>query len=92
MEPRIARLEASLAHIERDVGELKLDVREFRADMRDVRERLVRLEEKVTQLPGKGFVVSALLLSLAVIASLLAFQGQIQKLTGAAPMTTTALP
>ena len=63
MEPRIARLEASLAHIERDVGELKLDVREFRADMRDVRERLVRLEEKVTHLPGKGFIVSALLLS-----------------------------
>ena len=92
MEPRIARLEASVDHIERDIAELKLDVREFRSDMRDVRERQIRLEEKVAHLPGKGFIVTSLLLSLGVITALLAFQGQIQKYAGLATVAATDTP
>ena len=73
LEARVAKMEAGVQHLERDVGEL-------RADMRDVRDRLTRLEERVSHLPGKGFIVTSLLLTLAVVAGLIAFQEQIQLL------------
>lgn len=89
MEPRIARLEAHVDHIQRDIGELKTDVREFRADIRDVRERLVRVEEKVAHLPSKGFIVVSVMLTLAVVTAVSAFQGQIQKFVGTTPAIAT---
>ena len=88
MEPRIAKLEASVDHIERDIGELKTDVREFRADMRDVRDRLAQLEEKVFHLPSKGFIVGTVLLMLAVVTAVGAFQHQIQQFVGATPISS----
>lgn len=78
MEARVARLEANVEHIQRDVSDLRQDSRELRNDMRDVRERLVRLEEKVSHLPGKGFIVSALLATLAVVTGLIVFQSRIE--------------
>jgi hypothetical protein len=88
MEARVARLEASTTHIERDVSEL-------RSDMKEVRDRTLRLEgkidhldqridhldQKIGLLPGKGYIVTALLTTLAVIAGLIAFQQQIQSFT-----------
>ncbi|MCP3053878.1 hypothetical protein [Aurantimonas marianensis] len=71
MEPRVAKLEAGVAHIERDVTEL-------RTDMRDVRDRLAKLEERVSHLPGKGFIVSVVILALAIITGLIAFQSRIE--------------
>lgn len=85
LEARIAKLESDVDHMRGDIGELKVDVREFRTEMRDVRERLARLEEKVAHLPGKGFIVGSVLLSLAVIGGLITFQGPIQNLVGAQP-------
>ncbi|MCQ8782228.1 hypothetical protein [Mangrovibrevibacter kandeliae] len=85
MEPRVAHLEAGVAHLERDVSEL-------RTDMRDVRDRLTRLEEKVSHLPSKGFIVSVVLLALAVIAGMFAFQSQIEALAQRPAAVTTPAP
>ena len=92
MEPRVARLEASVSHIERDIGELKADVREFRADIWDVRDRLARLEEKVFHLPSKGFIVASVLVALAVIAAMTAYQNQIQNFAGTVGAKTKSTP
>ncbi|MEC5292094.1 hypothetical protein VSX64_15250 [Aurantimonas sp. C2-6-R+9] len=72
MEPRVAKLEASVAHIERDVTEL-------RTDMRDVRDRLSRIETRVDHLPSKGFVVSSVILTLAILTAVITFQDRIQQ-------------
>ena len=58
--------------------DLKEDTREVRSDMRDIRERLTRQEEAVARLPGKGFVVLVAILSLIVVAALVAYQPQLQ--------------
>lgn len=43
-----------------------------------VSERVATLTERVAHLPTKGFIIAALLGSLAVMTALVAFQGQIQ--------------
>ena len=82
MEARVARLEADVSHIAGDVSDLKADFREFRSDLRDTRERLIKVEEKIAHLPGKGFIVTTIVLALAVITGLLAFQSRIQAFVG----------
>lgn len=66
MEERLARLETEVEHMQDGVRELK-------ADMRDVRERVRAVEVKIDHLPGKGFIVTALLLTLAAIAAFIKF-------------------
>lgn len=78
MEARVAKLEANVEHIQRDIGELRQDSRELKTDMREVRERLAKLEERVSHLPGKGFIVSVVMLALAVTTSLIVFQSRIE--------------
>lgn len=73
MEARIAKLEASVEHIDRNVARMT-------PDLANVRERMATIEERMAHLPGKGFIVSALLVSLAVIAALTAFSDQIAAL------------
>jgi hypothetical protein len=80
MEPRIAKLEASVSHLERDVGEL-------RVDMKDVRDRLTKIEATVAGLPTKGFVFSVYGIISALLASIILFQHQIQALLGVLPPT-----
>jgi hypothetical protein len=80
MEPRVAKLEAGIAHLERDVSELRID-------MRDVRDRLAKLEERVSHLPGKGFIVSVVILALAVITGLIAFQSRIEAFVQQEPVS-----
>ena len=83
LEARVAKLEAGVAHIERDVSEL-------RTDMRDVRDRLAKLEERVSHLPTKGWGVSALILLIAVMAGLTAFQSQFQSFVAGLEATTAS--
>ncbi|WP_427024418.1 hypothetical protein ACP4J4_00140 [Aureimonas ureilytica] len=85
MEARVAKLEANVEHIQRDIGELRQDSRELKTDMRDVRERLAKLEERVSHLPGKGFIVTVVMLALAVTTSLIVFQSWIQGWIGGVP-------
>lgn len=85
MESRVAKLEVGVAHIERDVAEV-------RTDMRNVRDRLTRLEERVTHLPTKGFIVGSVLLTLAVVTAVGAFQTQVQRFFGTQPPAVVAAP
>ncbi|MFG6566703.1 hypothetical protein [Sulfitobacter sp. 1A13679] len=73
MMERTVKLEAAMTHVQRDMTDL-------RGDMKDVRDRLKGLEVKVDHLPSKGFIVSAVLAALAVIAALLTYQDKLQSL------------
>ena len=85
MEARVAKLEAGVEHLGRDVGEL-------RTDMRDVRDRLSRLEERVSHLPDKGFIVTSLLVTLAVLAGLITFQDNVRALVAPTQNTVQTQP
>jgi len=71
MEARLTRLEVTVENIDRNVARMA-------PDLANVRERMAALEANVAHLPGKGFIVSALLAALAIIAGLIAFSQQIQ--------------
>jgi outer membrane murein-binding lipoprotein Lpp len=66
MEARVAKLEAEIALVARDTSAM-------RPDLASARERLAAIEVKVDHLPGKGFMVTALLLTLTVISALIAY-------------------
>ena len=72
MHARLARLEADMEYVKRDVGELRTDVKGLVSDMS-------ALKERVSHLPTTGFTVSAVLISLALIAALITFQEQVQQ-------------
>ncbi len=73
MEARVAKLEANVGHI-------MSDVETMRAGMADARERLAALEVKVDHLPSKGFIVTALIMGLAVIAGFIGYADAIQSI------------
>jgi len=89
MEARVAVLETHVEYIRRDIGELKADVSEirrdlsgmkddFKSDVEGVKVQLATLTERVNHLPSKGFIVTATLSSLSVIAALIVFQDHIK--------------
>jgi len=78
MEARVAKLEAHVQHILGDVSALK-------ADMRDVRDRLPRIETRLDHLPGKGFIVTVVVATIALLGALITLQQQIQAWIGIAP-------
>jgi hypothetical protein len=73
MEARVARLEAN---VERMVA----DVNSMNGSLANARERLAGLEVKVDHLPSKGFIVTALLVMLAVITALVGYADTIKKI------------
>lgn len=82
MDSRVAKLEADVSHIQRDIGEIKTDLRESRTGIAKLTTELATLDAHVKHLPTKGFIVSAVLTTLAVIAALIVFQGNLQKAVG----------
>ena len=66
MDERLSRLESQFDTL--------------RDDNTRIREQLATLTERVAHLPSKGFIVNALLLSLAVVAGLITFGGRLQAL------------
>lgn len=66
MDQRLGRLEAQYDRLTDRVGE--------------VEKGLATLTERVAHLPSKGFIVNALLVSLAVTAALIAFGEKLQQL------------
>jgi septal ring factor EnvC (AmiA/AmiB activator) len=73
-----AKVEASVEHIQKDIAEIKVDVREFRSGISALNTSNERLTERVSHLPSKEFIVKVVLLTLAVIAALITFQGSIR--------------
>ena len=71
MEARVAKLEANVEYLRADVSTLK-------GDVRDLRDRMRAVEVKIDHLPSKGFIVAALLGTLAVITALIGYTDQIQ--------------
>ncbi len=71
MEPRVAKLEASVEHIAADVVAM-------RSDVANARERLAALEVKVDHLPSKGFIVTVVASALAIVAGLIGYTEQLQ--------------
>ena len=46
-------------------------------DVKDVRDRLPRLEVNVAHLPSRGFVISAVLITIAVLTEVTLFQNKL---------------
>ena len=94
MEPRIAKLEASMEYVQRDISLLQTDVRAIQSDLGGaggIRDRVARIEERIAHLPSKGFIVTTTLATLAIVAAVVVFQSHIQRFVGA-PTTATTLP
>ena len=68
MEARVKRLEDKFDRIDDRLGQARTD--------------LAVLTERVSHLPSKGFIVGAVLSSLAVIAALILFQDKLTQLLG----------
>jgi hypothetical protein len=78
MEPRVAKLEASVENIQRDIADIKTDVREFRNGIGGLNVSVATMTERVSHLPTKDFIVKTVIAVLAVVAALVVFQGNIQ--------------
>jgi hypothetical protein len=75
MEARVAKLEGHIEDISGDISALK-------SDMRDVRDRLPRIEVRLDHLPGKGFIVTAAVVAIGALGSIITLQQQIQSWLG----------
>jgi hypothetical protein len=78
-EARVAVLETHVTHIKEDVGDMKQTLKDLHKDTSELRISSATLTESVKHLPSKGFVVTATLLALAVVAALTVFQGNVQR-------------
>lgn len=78
VEARIAQLEVHVEYIKRDVAELRVDARETRDSIHSINTQITTLGQTVARLPNKGFIVKAVLTTLAVIAALITFQEQVR--------------
>lgn len=81
-EPRIAALETHVDYLKRDVSDIKNSSEAIRNDVTAARIQLGELVERVSHLPSKGFIIKAVMVALSVMAALITFQQQIQKLSG----------
>ena len=84
IDAAVARIEATVARTEANVVHLDRGVSETPRDLKDVRDRLARLETNVAHLPGRGFVISAVLITIAVLTAVILFQDKLITLLGLA--------
>jgi hypothetical protein len=82
MELRIGLLETHVDYLKHDVADIKAASELIRNDVTSVRVQLGQLVEHVSHLPSKGFIIKGVMGALAMLAALIAFQQQIQKLLG----------
>jgi uncharacterized coiled-coil protein SlyX len=80
LEPRLAKVESDVGHIQRDLGDLKSEAAKTRDNVASINTTLATLTERMAHLPGKGFIVTAVMGSLAFFGALIVFQNQIQNL------------
>jgi hypothetical protein len=78
VEARVAKVEAHVEHILADLSALK-------ADMRDIRERLAKIETRLYHLPTKDFIVTAAIVIIGLIGTIITLQQQIQGWIGIIP-------
>lgn len=67
LEARVARLEADVEHIKNDIGDLKQTLRSTSADVGSLRVDVARLTERVDHLPSKGFIITVLTVTFALV-------------------------
>jgi hypothetical protein len=82
IEAAVARIEATVARTEANVVHLDRGVSDTPGDVKDVRDRLARLEANVAQLPGRGFVISAVLITIAVLTAVSLFHNKLMATLG----------
>ncbi len=92
LEARVARLEADVGHIQRDVAEIKDAVKGIGKDVTDLKVNHATVSERIAHLPTYGQSFAMLTGMLALIAALVVFQGQIQKLAGLSPAAMSISP
>jgi hypothetical protein len=78
-----------IAKLQNDGDYTKRDLGEMRTDMRDLRDRMSRLEVRVDHLPTKGFIVTAVIISLTVAGGLLTIAPKLQSFAGTSSAQST---
>ena len=73
MEARIARLEAHMEHVLSSLHRVDRGQEELRVDLGGLKTAIAKLETKVEHLPSKGFIVTATIGALALVAAVSAF-------------------
>ena len=68
--------------VETRLGDLRTDLRAVAADVSSLKIDMAMVKERISHLPTKGFIVSALLSNLAVIAALTTFAPSLQHFLG----------
>lgn len=81
-----------IAKIQSDGQYLRRDVNEMRTDVREVRDRLAKLETNVDHLPGKGFIVAAVIATLTIVGGIITIAPRLQALVGPPPVQNGAPP
>ena len=92
MEARIASLETHLEYVRRDVGEIKADLAALKKDASETRLGVATLGERVAHLPGKGFIVGAVIASLTIIGGFVTIVPKFQAALGIAPAVSQRTP
>jgi hypothetical protein len=82
LEARVAALETHVEYIKRDVADIKGDVAKVRDVVGELKVSAATLTANVAHLPTKGFIIKAVLTTLAIIAALITFQKHVQTLFG----------
>jgi hypothetical protein len=81
-DARVASLEAHVEHIRDDIARIKGDVSALRDGVYDLKVNAATLNERVAGLPTKGFIVTAVMVALAIVTAVTLFQSQIRDLAG----------
>jgi hypothetical protein len=69
----IAKIQSGVDHTNKLLGEV-------RADVKELRDRMAKLEVRVDHLPSKGFIVSALVIVLTILGTLITLAPKLQGL------------
>jgi hypothetical protein len=80
MEPRIAKLEAQMTSVDSRLGRVETGLEKVNDRLRLVEIDLGKLTERVAHLPSKGFIVTTVTLSAAVLGALTLFGDHIRAL------------
>jgi hypothetical protein len=73
--------------MQRDVSEIKTDIKAVLSSLHSLEKQDARFDERLKALPSKGFIVTAVLMALALIAAMVAFNGQIRAYATGQPIS-----
>jgi hypothetical protein len=81
-EARIASMEAHVDHMRDDLGDMRRDYRELTKAMAGTGTDMRALDDRISNLPGKGWMFTAMLLFTLIICAVIVYLEQIRDYLG----------